>query len=120
MLRTATLILMLIDHDPTTRDTVDIVEVNRYYDTDAKLIFTQLIWYEWSGERFDVVAWRIATRRPNMLPVRYRGRWRSTFLDRGTLRVVVARHRRLTWTQYDVEVRERKTLPSSKRKGLRK
>jgi hypothetical protein len=44
------------------KDEVLLVEVNHFYnDQDGKLVFDQVIWYDWNSKesRYDVVDWRL-------------------------------------------------------------
>jgi hypothetical protein len=36
-----------IPHDLVARDTVDLMEVNRFYDGNGQLVFAQQIFYDW-------------------------------------------------------------------------
>lgn len=42
-------------------DRVDRVELNHFYGPEGNLVFSQVIWYDWSlkSDRFEVVAWRL-------------------------------------------------------------
>lgn len=100
-------------------DDVDIVEVNHYYDGDGKHVFDQAIFYVWNDEksRFDVIAWRLI-KKPGQVPHRIGNRFVSVWHDAKTLRRVRARIMRESWTQFDPELLERKTLPQEDRPGL--
>lgn len=42
-------------------DSVDLVEVNHFYNSSGELVFDQVIWLEWNTDkgRYDVVDWRL-------------------------------------------------------------
>lgn len=114
--------LCSIHEDDAIVDHVDRVEVNHFYDDQARLVFRQLIFWDWNAEdsRFDVVAWRLlkgqTEPRQTMRGVDWE--WRD-FKRPGHLRRVVAPIFLRTWTQYDPEVANRDELPEAERRGLR-
>jgi hypothetical protein len=105
------------------RDRIDLIEVNHFHDDQGRLVFDQVIFYEWSPEkgRHQVQAWRLlknASQRPHR---DYRtGEYVATWLDGETFREVRAATMRETWTQYDPELVEREHLAKEKRKDLAK
>lgn len=127
--------------DAVARDSVDLVEVNHFYDEQARLVFDQLVWYVWRedihlpergeslfgvparaefrGSRYQVVDWRLI-KTPECLPVRdwRTGGYVSFWLDGEVLRQVRAKDFRETWLQYDPELEERAWLPKDGRPGL--
>jgi len=130
------LLVALSDDRPEliARCEVDWIECNHYYDQFGKLVFKQLIfweyryvgekpnghkgiWYEWQDV---VIAWRIVRRWPQ--PYRRANSWRIFWVDdkqtEQTLRRVSAHSIVQTWTQHDPEVLNRKVWPRSKRRGL--
>lgn len=115
----AILLLAVIPTQEVITDTVDLVEVNHFFDDNAKPVFTQLIWYNWDGERFRVVAWRMSQGQ-RMRPVKSGCQWVARWRDGETERQVIALSFRETWTQFDPELREREWLPKEKRVGLSK
>ena len=100
------------------------MEVNHFYDEQGRLVFDQVIFYDWSPEhsRHMVRAWRLV-KNPTQLPERD---WR----DGGYLGGLAGRRNRSaafrrasmreSWTQYDPELVEREFLPKERRKELRK
>jgi len=110
-------------------DRCDLVEVNHVYDGQAKLIFEQVIWYDWvlhhdfgkkAEYRYQVMDWRIL-RSESQYPVKnygtglYVAEWHDA-ANRHVLRRVTATLFRETWTCYDPEVLERsKLLPENRR-----
>lgn len=115
------------------REHCDLIEVNSMYDDQSRLVFTQLLFYDWHSDaaRFNLVAWRMvkpahsdkqSVSQPLMLP-RYshaHGEWICEWLDGDVWRRVSATNARETWTQFDPELEDREWLPKEKRKELRK
>lgn len=109
--------------DDVTVDEVDLIEVNHFYDEQGRLVFDQIIFYDWSGadNRFHVRDWRLL-KSPAQLP---RRNWNQDVFwaiwhDGELLRKVRAKCIHETWTQYDPELMEREHLPKEKRRQLRK
>ena len=109
-----------------TVDTVDLIEINHFYDEQGRLVFDQIIFYDWCPEesRYQVCDWRLLKHRsqvplPNWRDGNYVAVWRD-FKDRDILRKVQAKMTRETWTQYDPELVEREFLPQEQRRELRK
>ena len=101
---------------------MDLVEVNHLYDEQGRLLFDQLIYYDWSVEkrRYNVRAWRLV-KNPSQLPTPHvSGGYVSLWHDDRTLRRVVAKSKRESWTQYDPELVERQFLSKDKRPNLTK
>jgi len=104
-------------------DTVDLIEVNHFYDDEARLVFLQVIFYDWAyyENRYQVRAWRLL-KHDSQIP-RYNwtsGDYETIFQDGDVIRRVRAKYYRETWTQYDPEIEERERLPKDCRRGLRK
>lgn len=112
--------------EDVARETVDLIEVNHFYDEHGRLVFDQVIFYDWSARdaRYMVRAWRLV-KNPAQLPHRdwSRGGYVTVWQDSGTsgevLRHVHSRSIRETWTQYDPELIEREYLPKERRKELK-
>ena len=104
-------------------DHIDLIEVNHYFDDSGKLVFDQLIFYNWDtvAGRHNVVAWRLLKHK-QQLPQRnpQTGLYYSSWQDGATLRLVQADRILETWTQYDPETRERQFLPKERRADLRR
>jgi hypothetical protein len=106
-------------------DHVDLVEINHFYDTNGKLVFDQMIFYNWCpvDSRYQVVDWRL-WRVPSQVPtINRQGRnfvvvWHDR-KERRVLRIVRSRMFRESWTDYDVELEEREVLPDHRRQGLK-
>lgn len=106
-------------------DRVDVTEINHYYNEHGRLIFDQIIYYDWNPVkgRYDVVDWRHA-KTEGQIPIRnYKtGEYEAVWHDCkpwDLLRCVKARSIRETWTNYDPEQLERDLLPAENRRGLR-
>jgi hypothetical protein len=104
------------------RETVDLIEVNHFYDEHGRLVFDQIIFYDWSAgdARYMVRAWRLV-KNPAQLPQRdwKDGGYSALWQDGEVLRQVRSRSIRESWTQYDPELVEREYLPKERRKELR-
>jgi hypothetical protein len=113
-------VLCLQPMSPVIEDRVDLIEVNHFYDADAKHVFDQIIFYDWCDStcRFQVRAWRMV-KRSSQFPGRWGDSFRTSWVEGGeTMRKVTAKAMRETWTQYDPELIERDVLPVSERKEL--
>ncbi len=111
----------ILPQPDVARESVDLCEVNHFYDEQGRLVFDQCIFYTWNDDhaRFDVVAWRLV-KNPSQLPVRdwTGGGYSAVWQDGELMRSVKAKAIRETWTQYDVELVERDILPKEKRAEL--
>ena len=47
--------------DDVARESVDLIELNHFYDEQGRLVFDQVIFYDWSAAdaRYNVRAWRL-------------------------------------------------------------
>jgi len=115
------LLFTVIPNDVVIKQTVDRIELNHYYDENGKVVFNQLIFYEWNHDRFDVLEYRIlkfddlsaGIKNFKLLPNGI------IFFDGGTMKCIKTSNFIETHTQYDVEQEERLKLPKEQRKGLR-
>lgn len=110
-------------------DSVDLCEHNFFYDSSAKLIFEQLIFYDFNAKenRYDVVAYGLIRGRGDL---NYKGKsfipyynnqrrqWESLWMDGVILRRVTAVAFQRTWLQYDPEHAARFVQPENQRRGL--
>lgn len=107
------------------RDEVDLIEVNHFFDEQGRLVFDQVIFYEWSqgDARYMVRAWRLV-KSPQQLPQKdwrtgnYVAYWRDDGQGGNVLRRVESSAIRETWLQYDPELAEREILPKERRREL--
>lgn len=115
-------LLAVVPQDSVTRETVDLVELNHFYDENGRLVFDQVIFYDWSPKdaRYNVRAWRLV-KDTSQVPQRdWRdGCYSALWHDGEQLRKVQSQSIRETWTQYDPELMEREYLPKERRKELR-
>lgn len=135
----ATLALLSLLTDPTAtqasdgysmervaEDRVDLVEINHFYDDQGRLVFDQVIYYDWCSQtdRYQVRDWRLL-KDPFQIPLRdwhnggYSSEWRDP-KQRDGLRRVRSTSVRETWTQDDPELEEREVLAQEKRKELQR
>jgi len=108
--------------EDVARESVDLIELNHFYDEHGRLVFDQVIFYDWSpaDARYNVRAWRLV-KNPAQLPQRNwaGGGYSAMWQDGEQLRHIHSKSIRETWTQYDPELVEREYLPKEKRKELR-
>lgn len=104
-------------------DRVDLIEINHFYDEHGRLVFDQIIFYDWSpaDSHYHVRAWRLL-KSPAQLPARdwSQGDFSTVWHDGDVLRKVRSEAIRESWTQYDPELIEREFLPKDQRRELRK
>lgn len=116
--------LTLSPADEVTVDQVDLVEINHFYDDQGRLVFDQVIYYDWSTvhSRYQVRDWRLL-KTTTQVPLRdwreggYVAEWED-FKQRNGMRRVKSKSVRETWTQYDPELVEREFLAQEKRTEL--
>jgi hypothetical protein len=119
-------VLGISPQEDVARETVDLIEVNHFYDEHGRLVFDQVIFYDWSANdaRYMVRAWRLV-KNPAQLPQRdwksggYVAVWQDSCQGGEVLRHVHSQAIRETWTQYDPELMEREYLPKERRRELR-
>ncbi len=118
----ATLALSLNPSEAVVADRVDVIEINHFYDEHGKLVFDQVLYFEWAPaqSRYNVRAWRLL-KSPAQVPQKdwRHGDYVATFYDGDVLRKIRATSVRETWTQYDPELIEREYLPKERRRELR-
>lgn len=115
-----------LPQETAVKDQVDLVEINHFYDDQGRLVFDQVIYYNWcfQTDRYQVRDWRLL-KDPFQIPLRdwrdggYSSEWRDP-KQRDGLRSVRSTSVRETWTQYDPELEEREVLAQEKRKELQK
>jgi hypothetical protein len=120
------LTLLAVGFNPTEdipHNHFDLVEVNHFLDANGRLVFEQVIFYQWSrvSNRYQVQAWRLIKSEAQLPQYdsarhQYIARW----FDGEQLREISAQQLRETWTQKDPEVVERKHLPKELRYDLAK
>jgi hypothetical protein len=114
------LLLSILPRDHVVRESVDLIEHNRFYGEDCKLVFEQVIFYTWNRGRYDCVSWRLI-KSPNQVPIRdwQGGGYTALWQDGEVLRQVRAPAIRESWTMHDPELVEREYLPKERRKELK-
>lgn len=121
LLLTAALLATLPVDDGVARDAVETIEVNHFFDDEARPVFTQAIFFDADDSCRD---WRLVKNlagQERNIEVRrdYRtGEYSATWLDGDVLREVRAKCWRETFTQHDVELVARDKLPTCNRKLL--
>lgn len=102
-------------------DEVDLIEINHFHDEQGRLVFDQVIFYDWSPlhSRYLVRAWRLL-KTPAQVPAKdwNQSEFVAIWHDGDTLRKVSAKVLRETWTQHDPELVAREYLPKEKRREL--
>lgn len=126
----AALLLAIIPQSDMPTDRVDVIELNHFYNSEAKHVFSQWLLLDWNENksRHDIVEWAMCRTKVikdgKTFPhcrnevVATKNGWRLEFLHNGVLRCVFADQFRETFTQFDREVAERETLPKELRRGL--
>jgi hypothetical protein len=113
--------LAIVPRDSIATDTVDVIELNHFFDEEGRPVFDQVIFWEWRQEQeaFHVLAWRL-WKSPAQTPERdwQRGEFRTLWFDADQLRDVRATSYRETWTQFDPELEDRQQFPPNRRRGL--
>lgn len=103
MLLLILIILSVIKADLTARDDCDLVELNSFFDCNARHVYDQIIFYEWSPslDRYHVRAWVLSDN--DKQPQRdYRsGLYRVLYTDRDSnlSRAVSSTHFRRSWSR---------------------
>jgi hypothetical protein len=117
-----TVAIGIAPREDVARESVDLIELNHFFDEHGRLVFDQVIFYDWSSTdgRYNVRAWRLV-KNPAQLPQRdwATGGYSAMWQDGEQLRHIQSRSIRETWTQYDPELVEREYLPKERRKELR-
>jgi hypothetical protein len=102
-------------------DTAEVIELNHFFDGEGRLVFDQVIFWEWYDDvgELHVLAWRLC-KSPAQIPLRdwQRGGYSATWFDGERFRQVRALSFRETWTQYDPEVEDHKFVSPDHRRGL--
>lgn len=103
------------------RDEVGRLELNAYHDNEGRLIFRQLVGWDWSDREatWRCVFWRMA-KSADLIPQRdwQRGGYVVLFNDDRVFREIRTASYQETWTQTDVEVEDRERLPVCQRREL--
>lgn len=119
----AILLLSVVPQDCVARESCDLIEHNRFYDEHGRLVFEQVIFYDWSDPeaRYHVRDWRLVKNAGQVPHVDHEnGGYVAMWDDGDQMRRVHALSIRETWTQHDPELAEREYLPKENRAELRK
>jgi hypothetical protein len=123
-LTAAFLLLATVPQETFVRDSVACIEINAFHDDEARLVFTQAIFYDADDSCRD---WRLVRNRSDAPQANIevhrdylRGDYVARWLDGETFREVRAATYRETFTQYDRELIERDKRPTCERKLLAK
>lgn len=112
----------VIPVDGLACDRCDLIEINHFYDERGKLLFRQVIFWDYHTDEPTrrVAAYRMADD-PTLIATRLfrTNEWCYQWKDgKAQWRRVVAKHFRQTWTQHDPEMRNRTVWPTEQRRGL--
>ena len=116
------MICAIIQPGPTV-DRFDLTEHNNYYDKAGRLVFEQMIFYDWDhrNSRFQVAAWRLCGKHKMSVVRDYRNsRTIIRFKDDKIVRLIYSGIHVRTFTKHDPELRERDFLKREDRRGLSK
>lgn len=109
--------------ESVVKSQVDLVEVNHMYDDQGRLVFDQIIYYDWYrlDNRYHVRDWRLI-KSPSQIPSKVHGAgyYQSVWRDGDTIRQIRTKIVRETWTTFDPEIEERSLCPKEHRKLLMK
>ena len=102
---------------------VDCIELNHFYDARARLVYDQVVFYEWTPTtgKFQVRAWCLVDDREqlNRRPIKNEetGIYESEYLDTNTrlIRRIRSRLFRESWSQLDPERENKRVHPESLR-----
>lgn len=108
--------------------TVDLAELNHFYDDNGRLVFDQIIFYSWSEveSRMQVREWSLmstpatatAPSRCSIPEFRHDLKVYVSYFNHPWFFKIYSRDYAETWTQYDPELAEREILPKEKRQPL--
>lgn len=134
-------LLSIIPQDTIIRESVDLVELNHFYDEHGRLVFDQVIFYDWKehtpkfnvnflatnnvanyedrGPRFYPRAWRLV-KNQTQIPMKdwKTNTYNSMWMDGELTRCIYASDIMETWSQDDPELYEREIMPKEARKEL--
>jgi hypothetical protein len=126
---TAALLATLPVDDGVLRDRCDVLEVNHYFDDEARPVFTQLLFLDWCPRAscHHCADWRLmkqGTDQFNRWQITIHkeyatGDWVATWTDDAGAREVRAKQWRESFTQHDPEMTERERWPVDQRRKLR-
>lgn len=116
------LLLILFAPHNAAREHTDLVELNHFYDCNARCVYSQVIFWEWepSQSRYQVRSWVISEGDKDPQRDYRTGLWIVRYTDRDSRleRTITATHFRRSWTQKDPERDDKKHLREEDRHGL--
>lgn len=120
------ILLLLLSIVPASlgevRDHVDLVEHNSFYDANARHVYDQVIFYEWSPslDRYHVRSWVLSEGDKDPQRDYRNGLWVTEYKDRDWRldRTITATHYRRSHSQLDPERANKRLLPEDERHGL--
>lgn len=105
-----------------TVDHVSVMEVNHLHDQTGRLVFSQLILYDWHPQRqwHHVVDWRLLPKGEQTYVLRdwSSDHYKLLLLEGRMVRRIVAKQTVETHTLVDPELAERDRMPREERRGL--
>jgi len=116
------LLLAVLPLDSIARESCDKIEVNLFYDDQARLVFEQLLFYDWhdSAERFNLRGWRMVKNQSQLPRLnQFTNRYECHWMDGDIERIVTAPVVSYSQTQFDPELTEREFLAKERRRELR-
>ena len=112
-----------IDRPTAAAESVDLIEVNHFYDDLGRHVYDQVIFYEWAQDvgQHHVRAWCLLDN-PARTPFKsyQTDRWQIIWYDRDQrmTREIQSEHFRETWSQVDPERANKKLLDEKLRTAL--
>lgn len=115
--------LATVPNEGCVCDSVGRLEQNAFYDSEGRLVFKQLVGWDFYPEEntWHVRFWRMV-KSEELVPRRdwRQGGYVVRFNDDGVFREIRAASFADSWTQEDVELIDREKLPQEMRRGLGK
>jgi hypothetical protein len=117
------ILIAVLPSDTAAREHVDLIEANSFYDDMGRLVFDQLLFFDWSHNdgRYQLRAWRMV-KNQSQFPTfsEARQRYECRWMDGDLERVVSSKAVRRSFTQFDPELTERSHLAKEQRRELQR
>ncbi len=116
------ILISVLPSDRVARESCDRIELNSFYDDQARLVFDQVLFFDWSHEegRYQLRGWRMVKSESQLPRLDHaRGVYVCDWQDGEVHRIVTAPVLSVSRTQYDPELTEREFLPKERRRELR-
>lgn len=106
--------------DQVARDRVSLIEHNEFYDQEARPVFKQFLFWNWSERhgRYDLIDWKLDKGTYHVTRDYRTGRYVLRMQDGDTTREIWAEQYKETLTQHDPELVARDVTPVNERKKL--